>query len=159
MLEDFVVNILQNVDAKQIRRMLSKMELKKGESRYANVKLFKKILKFCKLQNSFYSLLFGVSTSDYQNKILRVVYRIGKWVLKKYEADPFPVLTFDKHLSEILADFNHIQQQNGSAEKEILCYSKPRDSHHHNHHHSNESQHKHTHKETDIKNLLDEYDD
>jgi len=68
-------------------------------------------------------------------------------------------LTFDKHLSEILADFNHIQQQNGSAEKEILCYSKPRDSHHHNHHHSNESQHKHTHKETDIKNLLDEYDD
>jgi hypothetical protein len=111
MFEQLLVNLLQGVDTKKMKTLMHQLEAKKNKSKLENMKLFKKILKFCKLQNSLYCLLFGVSEREYQNRVLNLVYKIGKWLLKKYKESAYPKLTFDKTLSNILTEFNNLQEE------------------------------------------------
>jgi hypothetical protein len=131
LITDTLANLTGNLDAKKMRKLLSQMEVKRLRTRANNVKIFKKILKFFKIQNSLYTLFFGFSKKDYQTKVLDLVYKFGIWILKKCdETTAYPILSFDKQLSEILKEFNHVQEENNHHDRELckmLVVSKDED--------------------------------
>jgi len=121
---DFLVQLLKVLTMSQIKGVLSQLENEKKKENRNNKRVFGKILKFFKLNKDYYMLLFGISGSSYQNKILNVLYKTCKWVLSKYNETEYPKLSIDRQVVDIFNEFNTIQTEEQKKTEEIFSVVK-----------------------------------